>query len=125
MKRTPLTRGGPLKRTTALRKRGRKGSRFPHRRDPAYCAWIRTHDCLIGRDCAGRVECAHVKTRGAGGMDVANTVPLCTRHHREQHSHGIRTFERKYRVDLVTVALVFGTRQPAEIGAKRLRRDDT
>jgi hypothetical protein len=92
------------------------GKRFPKRRDPAYCAWIRTLNCIFGDDrgdwhdgakpCAGRVECAHVQSRGAGGFDRANAVPLCTRHHRHQHDAGIKTFERIYGVSLTMHAIL-------------------
>jgi hypothetical protein len=95
--------------------------RFADRRDPGYCRWIRTLACCVaGREasstrcwpCAGRVECAHVVSRGAGGFDVANTVPLCTRHHRQQHAMGIQSFEDRYRIDLEMKALYYGARQP-------------
>jgi hypothetical protein len=129
VKRTPLERSTPLARTGRLPRRTRikarnakrGGSRFPKRRDPAYCAWIRTHPCVAagrgdwidgGKPCAGRVECAHVVSRGAGGPDVANTVPLCTRHHREQHTIGIRSFETRYGLNLEMKALYFGAIQP-------------
>jgi hypothetical protein len=103
---SPLPRGEtPIKKRNA--KRG--GSRFPKRRDPAYCAWIRTLPCLLVGEspfagaritCAGRVECAHVRTRGAAGDDRGNTVPLCTRHHRQQHDAGIKSFELFYGLNL-------------------------
>jgi hypothetical protein len=116
MKRTtPLRRSSPLPRgETPIKKRNAKrgGSRFPKRRDPAYCAWIRTLPCLLREvltadwrpACAGRVECAHVQSRGAGGDDVANTVPLCTHHHRRQHCLGIRGFQGLYGLRLAAIA---------------------
>jgi hypothetical protein len=123
---TPLARTGRLPRRTrmaAVNKR-RKGSLFPKRRDPGYCAWIRTLECCVpergrrnwidgGRDCAGRIECAHVRSRGAGGPDVANTVPLCTRHHREQHAIGIFTFQHRYGANLPAIASDLAERYPA------------
>lgn len=151
--RTRLTRSSPLPRgETPIRKRNakRNGSRFPKRRDPAYCAWIRSLDCvargtesaarrynnlrlahgqeaivavepwliLFGvRDCCGPVECAHVVSRGAGGDDVANTVPLCRAHHRQQHDKGIETFQRFYTLDLAAVAAELGQRYEMDGGA--------
>lgn len=45
---------------------------------------------------------AHIKTRGAVGTseDVGNIVPLCRRCHTEQHQIGIKSFEKKFDVDL-------------------------
>jgi hypothetical protein len=54
--------------------------------------------------CRGSVECAHVKSKGAGGDDRGNCVPLCSRHHRHQHDLGIYTFQRRYGIDLPAVA---------------------
>lgn len=82
-----------LRRKTPLKTKGR--SRFPHRREPSFLAWIRRFPCFALGVHAGRVEAAHVKTRGAGGDDVGGTVPLCTGHHRLQHAIGIRTFEAR------------------------------
>ena len=31
-------------------------------------------------------------------------VPLCRRHHREQHDHGLRSFEAEHGVDLRSLA---------------------
>lgn len=42
---------------------------------------------------------AHVRSRGAGG-GVDDIVPLCAKHHHEQHTTGILTFQKKYGVDL-------------------------
>jgi hypothetical protein len=129
--RTPLRRSSPLPRgetprtRTPIKKRNakRKGSRFPHRRDPEYCAWIRLFSCpfdrsrmrfdppeselgwiLLHKECDGPIECAHVKSRGAGGDDRGNTIPLCRRHHREQHDKGMASFQRLYGFDLAALA---------------------
>ena len=42
---------------------------------------------------------AHVKSRGAGGT-YRDIIPLCHRHHQEQHTIGILTFARKYHTTL-------------------------
>lgn len=128
-----LPAGKPLKRKTRLKIKGR--SRFPKRRSPKYCAWIRSHPCLLAEripgwidgdiGCGGRVECAHVISRGAGGHDVANTVPLCTRHHRQSHRIGQRTFEKMYDVSLELKALVFGARQPPDLHLWREQQGET
>jgi hypothetical protein len=134
--RTPLRRSSPLPRgetprtRTPIKKRNakRKGSRFPHRRDPEYCAWIRLFSCPFDRSRMrfdppeselGWIllhECAHVKSRGAGGDDRGNTIPLCRRHHREQHDKGMATFQRLYGFDLAAsprnLKRVSGVRPP-------------
>ena len=76
--------------------------RFRHRRNPAYVAFVRTMPCLV----CWRMptEAAHVKSRGAGGNDVGNVVPLCHEHHVEQHTIGIRSFEQRYNLELALVA---------------------
>lgn len=100
MKRTPLTRKTRLKAKTKLKAR-RVSKRFANRRHPAFAAWVRSGLCLIGEQCFGTgVEACHVTSRGAGGDDLGNLVPMCRAHHREQHQIGIRSFERKYGVDL-------------------------
>lgn len=51
-------------------------------------------------------DVAHVKTRGAGGEDIENIVPLCRLHHNELHQHGILTFEIRYNFDIRNQAVV-------------------
>ena len=108
---TPLPRGKRINPRNAKR----KGSRFPKRRDPAYCAWIRTLPCAARdgywqfpnertRRCAGRIECAHVRTRGAGAYDTGETLPLCVSHHRQQHHMGLHSFEQLYGLDMAEFA---------------------
>lgn len=116
LRRTPLRPGRPPTRGTPLRTRSGPSKRFAQRRDPAYCARIRTHPCLIGASCSGRIECAHVVSRGAGGDDRGNTVPLCTRHHREQHRIGVTSFARRYGLDLAFEATVLAGRSDEQEG---------
>jgi hypothetical protein len=46
----------------------------------------------------------HLTSRGAGGDDAENIVPLCRVHHGEFHSMGVNTFQLHYNVDLRFVA---------------------
>lgn len=71
--------------------------RFKHRRNKDYTDWIRTMPCVI---CGGWAEVAHVKSRGAGGNDLGNCVPLCRKHHQQQHDMGIKSFQAQWNVDL-------------------------
>lgn len=125
MRKTPLRPGTkPLARTSALRSgptrlargqplKAKGGSRFPKRRDAAYCRWIRTLACLVDTlpclptgelACFGVVQPAHVtKTRGAGAYDRGEVVPPCVKHHAEQEGRTAR-FNAKYNVNLGAVA---------------------
>ena len=85
----------------------------PRVRDRAYLDWIKTLNCAVrfgdwgskGSFCGyhppGRagIEAAHVKTRGSGGADRGNVVPLCPLHHDEQEGD-TEGFERVYGVNL-------------------------
>lgn len=48
--------------------------------------------------CQGRIEAAHTYGTGDRGMSTKSRdsccVPLCSHHHREQHSMGWKSFER-------------------------------
>lgn len=46
----------------------------------------------------------HVKTRGAGGIDADNLVPLCRYHHDEVGRIGSISFQVQYNIDLGAVA---------------------
>lgn len=98
MKRCALKRG-----KSVLKAKG--GARFPKQVDRAYRAWIREHPCLLCRYSFGPSEAAHVTSRGAGGKDIGNMVPLCKAHHVSQHIIGIRSFERLNNVNLRAEAL--------------------
>lgn len=122
MRRTPLRpgkgleRGTPLARTAGPTRRTRLtakgGSRFPKRRDPDYCQWVRSLSCEMGRrlhwwtgiPCSGPVECAHVKSRGAGGDDRGNCLALCRSHHRLQHRLGWPQVARDFAFDPAAIA---------------------
>lgn len=105
-----LKRGKPLKQKTRMKQRNakRKGHMFPKNVDEPYRAWIRSLPCFVWTGCVGRkwgwTEAAHVKTRGSGGTDRNNLVPLCHAHHAEQHAVGIRQFEQRHGLSLRTVA---------------------
>ena len=90
-----------------MRKRNPKtgGHRFPKNVDEDYREWIRRRPCLAKQagGCWGGTQCAHVKTKGSGGPDLGNLVPLCAAHHGEQHK-GIKTFQKKYGLDLADAA---------------------
>lgn len=50
--------------------------------------------------CEGRMEAAHVDYAGDKGMATkvsdCHALPMCAKHHREQHQIGWPSFERRY-----------------------------
>ena len=107
----------PQRTKRVKRKNKRRGGhRFPKTVDESYRRWIRERPCLLRLavnkqlgvfECYGEVEPDHVKTRGTGGPDRRNMVPLCQTHHRLRHDMGRRSFEKWYEVDLAAKALDF------------------
>ena len=86
-------------------------------RDRAYLEWIVTRGCIVGpykgevlgTRCFSpypdrqKFEPMHVKTRGSGGGDRANTVCGCQLHHDEQEGD-TEGFERTYGINLALEA---------------------
>lgn len=116
-----LKRSGPPKRRSPLKaKAGKQKPRKrikpvnPKRRKrlsaeqfgpPGYVAHVHSYGCLVELEgcpdeCEGPMEAAHVKSRGAGGGWKNNLVPLCRRHHRQQHDMGADTFAWHHQIDL-------------------------
>lgn len=94
-RKTPLVRRTPLKpgveelrRNVEIRKRNAK--RAAARFDDSFGSvarvrWVQMQPCLA---CGGwPSECAHVKSRGAGGK-AEDTIPLCHACHAKQHNEG-------------------------------------
>lgn len=98
------------------------------RKDPELLAWIRQQPCLLWGipepDCGGMLdvvkkryasEACHVKSRGAGGDDVQNVVPLCGKHHQEQHRIGIKSFQKRWHINLSAIAKAYDRRFRREV----------
>lgn len=113
-----MKRGKPLRRKAAMRGKSKrsahsKGHLFPKNVDQKRRAFIRTFPCEIAlapgfngggaqidtHFCHGAVECAHIKSRGSGGLDAGNMIPLCHAAADQQGLIGWRTFERRWRID--------------------------
>jgi len=68
-----------------------------------FLQWLRGRECAAERfgeiECDGRLEAAHVDYAGDKGMSTKcsdrYTIPLCSAHHRRQHSIGWKSFERE------------------------------
>lgn len=90
--------------------KGKPRFKVSGQRDEAFRDFIRHQPCIVagrpGHTCRGAVECAHLKSRGAGGTDRGgNCVSLCARAHGEQHAMGIQTFARVTGLDLKAEAV--------------------
>lgn len=89
MKRTPLKRGKPLKRSgqlrraTPLKPRSRTNKRPPA--ESAYVRWIRTLPCAVCDGANGSSQHAHTNTLGRSGMAQKTSnrsgIPLCAHCH--------------------------------------------
>lgn len=122
-RKTPLKRGGPLKRS---RLKPRNEERAAKRLAECFgeqAALCRRLECCVcgkvhaeyGRRLMSDDEGSfwlfrkdvsdphHEPPRSIGGKD-GDTVPLCRAHHDERHSIGRAAFERKHGVDLRAVA---------------------
>lgn len=84
--------------------------------------WIRRQPCLLAKrrpcECGKYVsietrrtptECCHVLNKRDNG-DFENLVPMCGKHHRYQHDHGKKSFNRKFGVDLTALAVHYWDR---------------
>lgn len=104
MKKTPLQRGAPLKRRAKLKKQNMARQAAAFAEDfgsPERVTWIQAQPCAVcGRSPS---ECAHVRSRGAGGK-AADILPLCRTCHSEQHQVGRETFEATRGVNLAQIA---------------------
>lgn len=97
------------KRGVKKRNPERGGHRFQGREIPELRAFVSRLPCLlygadVGTRCYGATENAHVVSRGAGGEDFDNLVPLCHRHHMQSHFIGQKSFERLNGLRLAPVA---------------------
>jgi hypothetical protein len=100
------------------RERQRSGiPRGPQREWPRHRAWLRSHQCAVGRaDCEGPVEVAHVRTAANSGVGLKppdwDAVPLCRACHAQQHQIGMETFQQQLKVNLAELAMEFARRSP-------------
>jgi hypothetical protein len=90
--------------------------RQPRQRDDDYLAYIRQQRCCI---CGNNttVEAAHLRVLSIGdgkrqtGMGEKSSdkwaLPLCNRHHREQHEMSEREFWASYGIDPFALAMQY------------------
>lgn len=87
----------------------------PKLRSPSHRAWVREHMCSVAGCCEMPIECAHVRRASTAGVGIKSSdaycVSLCREHHRESHM-GEKTFEAKYKINLMALAHEFYDRSP-------------
>ena len=66
---------------------------------PYFRRWVATQPCVItGKSQFGEIHSAHIKSRGSGGEDFLNVVPLHHEVHRLQHDQGWEWVFDRYRL---------------------------
>jgi len=86
---------------------------------PKHLIYIRQQQCVLaGKDkCEGRTEAAHVRKGTDGGIGMKPSdryvIPLCSRHHRLQHSIGEKAFEIRFKINMRRLADFFWRGKPA------------
>lgn len=95
---------------------------YKAREYPSHRAWVRGFPCLV-HGCEPNlrepetmvIEAAHVRRNTDGGTALKPhdkwCVPLCMKHHREQHRADL-TFEAKYRIDTRERAIELAAASP-------------
>lgn len=107
-----------------VRPRKRNAPRPAEKSCPAFLQWLRGRECIMAFNCDGKIEAAHVDHAGGKGMGTkvadCHALPMCAKHHREQHSIGWRTFERRYgNFSAVDTAASFWRRWPGRLAWER------
>lgn len=99
MKRTPIRRTTPLRRSSRLAPRNakRKSERWTRQfGSPERVAFVRSLCCVACLN-FGEIENHHITSRGAGGV-ATDIVPLCQTCHRAWHKQGRRTFCARWEI---------------------------
>lgn len=113
--RTPLRRLTPLPRPSKPIKRV-NGKRRAKNQERAYGSrerreWLHRLPCCITGDAPQwgvKIDAVHVKGGGAGRKaDASLVVPMSATLHREMHRIGQKSFEAKYKVDLLAQAAFY------------------
>lgn len=83
----------------------------------AFKQWLRGRDCAVSNlNCDGRMESAHVDFLGSKGMGTKtedrHCIPLCTFHHRAQHTRGWLTFQADHKMDAAKLSDAYWQQWP-------------
>lgn len=88
----------------------------PRLRSRQHLDWVRDLPCAACGQSWQPCDPAHVRrgTQGGTGLKPGDNhvVPLCSAHHREQHSIGEASFERRYGLDMKALAERIWTASP-------------
>lgn len=78
-----------------------------------FVQWIHSLGCSVDGCRETDIEACHVVARPAGTW--RDVVPMCRVHHSMQHTLGIRSFERRFNIELSLVASAVAQRWDAFI----------
>lgn len=95
---------------------------------PAFLQWLRGRDCVMAFNCEGGIEAAHVDYAGDKGMATkvadCHAIPMCSKHHAEQHRVGWRSFEAQHgNFDALSVAEQYWSAWPGRLAWERKQQD--
>ncbi len=90
------------------------------KRCPQYLQWLRGRKCAIDTpECGWNIEAAHCDHGGDKGMSTKPSdrfaIPLCGRHHDRQHTLGRKTFEARYKIDMLALAAEYWRAWPGRV----------
>ena len=90
--------------TVKLNAAGKPRERFEGLRLEDFRTWVRARQCIIADErCVyadHQADATHVESKARGSGDAGNLLPMCRRHHREQHDYGAKDFQRTYNLNL-------------------------
>lgn len=108
-KRKKLKRGADMRRRKRIRARNPERAERLFERNylsEEFVTWIHSLACVVsgsGGSSWDPIVAAHVRSKGAGGR-WSDIVPMLRSLHDELHQIGVRSFEKKYEVDLQLAA---------------------
>jgi hypothetical protein len=89
--------------------RHRNAPRIADKSAPQFLQWLRGRPCILALngECEGKIEAAHIDFAGGKGIrsKVADrfAIPMCAKHHRQQHSQGWQTFMASINASRLTI----------------------
>lgn len=101
-----------------VRPRKRNAPRPAEKNAPRFLQWLRGRPCFLAEsgECEGKMEAAHVDHAGGKGVGTKvadrHCIPLCSKHHRIQHTIGWKSFQERYCFGAVGVAEQYWKRWP-------------
>jgi hypothetical protein len=117
-----------MHRSSLARPRHRNAPRPAEKSAKGFLQWLRGRECACASDlCAGRMEAAHVPHKATKGVGTKSSdafaIPLCSSHHRSQHSLGWQTFQNLYGFSAENLAEAYWQAWPGRIAWERKLAD--